>query len=1174
MKTLITTILKIFAVATLLLSSAVFADAASFDSNPSDNTGIVSIHAGNNSCNDCGGDDDSVSVNINNPGDSIEITVFTDFMATRGSSDEVRNARVVYETRNKENQSGSSYTFRSTLKAENASSRSDTSRVTGLPNSYKIEYLRGHIENDHGVTDPDVCNSAYDYRVNTSSNIFASGGQYLGDLGNEGGSWCAQGTVVVVYKITNTTTIDIDPVIDLEVDTEGESNITTNSVELEGELASGDDANVWFVLGTSSGLRCSDNSGRYNVSGSYDSGDSFDKYVSGLSADTRYYYRACAEQDGETSEGTRRDFITEYDVAVDPYTYTWQEGDWGACNSNRETRTVQCVRNPGNVPVSSSYCTGQMPDTVRYGCDDGGEDLRVYTRNPSRVYESSARFNGEIIAGETRNVYFVYGTTASEVRCSNGYASKARPTNWELNLSTGDRYFADVSGLYKNREYHYRACATNDGFIAEGSLESFNTGGGSNGGDLPIATTEDERNVEKTSAELNGNINMNSVNDGDVFFVWGTDKSDVENASSENRYNDVRTDGEKIDKRKIRDDFDGEKDFELTVTSLDEDETYYYRICVEYEDYTNKDRLECGLVERFDTDGNSSAGNADVETDSPDIRNNSVTLNGNISNVDEDYLVYFTISETSSVSCENDFPLIVDEVNRSESFELKIEKEILEEDTYHYRACAVNEDGDVISGNRESFTLDYDDSRNIIIQTDNPQSVTQTTAEMCGDLVEDGGSSRKTWFELRPASGGVFTRSKVSQRREGEFCERVSRLDQNTSYLYRACTETKCAPTRTFRTLGAAAPTGTRPVISTLAPTDIRSNYAKLNSYYLGNGASGRCWFNYGRTQSLGKRSNGIYTTSAGAGSCNHNFTGLASGVQYCVQAVIETQYGTDVGSTQCFTTPRVVTTGGPVVVRPVVTVVEEDETEIDLSSLGLGLSLVRLEIDNDEEVVTRGENVEYLIEWENISELDLTDLQLRIEIPQEIQITDTSRGRLDQDTNTIFFTINDLDGADFSRSIPGDRGEMTVSGVVGRGTIGNLLTAEAEIAYDNPVNDAQENARDFDLDEYGAQIAGVTASVFGLANITFLGWLVIVLGLFIIFLVARWLYLEREEMRAQAYLGGGYGGAPRYDNGGYNIPPAGGYQNPVPRYDAPPAPLAAPGEQYNDGYEAYRPNR
>ena len=229
----------------------------------------------------------------------------------------------------------------------------------------------------------------------------------------------------------------------------------------------------------------------------------------------------------------------------------------------------------------------------------------------------------------------------------------------------------------------------------------------------------------------------------------------------------------------------------------------------------------------------------------------------------------------------------------------------------------------------------------------------------------------------------------------------------------------------------------------------------------------------------------------------------------------------------------------------------EDDDEEIDLSLLGLGLSLVRLEIDNDTDFVTQGETVRYVVEWENISELDLEDLDLKISLPSELEVTNISRGRLDVGNNAVYYTIDDLE--------EGRNGSMTVSGIIDSGVAGNLLTAEAELAYDNPVNGAQENAKDFDLDEYSA--SALTASIFGLGNVSFLGWLVILLGLAIIFLIARWMYLEREDMRAQAYAG-------RYQRGAAPMYPPQGYQQPPVAQQQPP--VAQPQEYY----EPYRPNR
>lgn len=330
-------------------------------------------------------------------------------------------------------------------------------------------------------------------------------------------------------------------------------------------------------------------------------------------------------------------------------------------------------------------------------------------------------------------------------------------------------------------------------------------------------------------------------------------------------------------------------------------------------------------------------------------------------------------------------------------------------------------------------------------------------------------------------------------------------------------------------------------------PTNVQTNSARLNSTYVTNANSGTCYFEYGRTAALGSQTVS-YNVGAGYGTCTHNFTQLASSQNYCVRAVISTQYGTDRGETKCFSTltPNTSTTTTRVVV-----VEEDDDEEIDLSLLGLGLSLVRLEIDNDTDFVTQGETVRYVVEWENISELDLEDLDLKISLPSELEVTNISRGRLDVGNNAVYYTIDDLE--------EGRNGSMTVSGIIDSGVAGNLLTAEAELAYDNPVNGAQENAKDFDLDEYSA--SALTASIFGLGNVSFLGWLVILLGLAIIFLIARWMYLEREDMRAQAYAG-------RYQRGAAPMYPPQGYQQPPVAQQQPP--VAQPQEYY----EPYRPNR
>lgn len=1138
MKNIITTITKTLAVASLILMGSVsFANAASFDTNPSDNTGITSIIEG--TCNDCGGQQTQISVDIDNPGDDVFVTVFTDFMARRGSSETVEDAEAYYDVRNVSNQSASSYTFQTRLDAPNAGSISDTVRVNGLPSSYKIDFVAGHIENTHG--NEDGCPSEYDYFVNVGNDLFDGSGDYLGDLTTIGNSWCAQGTVAVKYRITNTETVIVDN-DDLEVQTNNASNVTDESAQLNGRIIDGGSfSDVWFAFTDGGTPSCSNSSIEYPVNGTYDNGDNVDLDIDNLDDDTLYRYQLCAFKNGQTVSGGPKTFVTDRtDIIINPpedaVIITLPESNVNTTSAvlnglvsegnnidvffaiSDDGSTPDCSdsgqiinANGGNADENETFnkpIFGLNPGTFyRYrACGfDGGtlvsasneesfttptivveDDIAVQTNSPD-VGSVSAQLNGLVLEGENLDTYFRYTTNGSTPNCINN----GTLINAGSNDDAGNSFDATIS-VTEGATYRYIACGEKDGDVTAGEVRTFTIDDSGNpGGDsLPTATTDNPDEVEEDSAELNGRIRMNDFDNGIVFYAYGQNESLIDDVDIDyDSYNDANAneDGDDFQVVRVDDDNDesGSQNYPEDISNLDEDERYYYRICVEYDN--NGDTLECGAVKDFETDRESN--------------NNS------------------------------------------------------------------------------------DDDDDVEIQTESPRNVTQTSAEMCADLREDGGSSIETFFQFRASGQNAFTVSPSRDRSEGNYCERVAGLSPNTNYQYRACTREGCGDIRTFRTQGTNVPTGIEPIIVTDNPTNVRSNSATLNSTYVANAPTGTCYFEYGRTASLGRVTRSYDV--AGFGACTHNFTQLAANTQYCVRAVIETRFGTDRGATRCFNTQPGVVIGTPTPTpRPpvVITVTEDDDDDIDLSSLGLGLSLVRLDIDNNEEVVSNGERVEYLVSWQNISELDLDDLGMTVRIPDEIQVTDISRGRLDADTNTIYFTIDDLRGADFDDEIEGESGSMTVEGIVGRGSVGDLVTAEAELAYDNPVNDAQENARDYDVDEYGTQVAGVTASVFGLANITLLGWLVILLGLFIVFLVARWLYLEREELRAQAYVTGGY--RPNYiapapnapqNYGGYaQVPPAQpNYGQPQGYAPVAQAPVAQPPQQAQDAYyEPYRPNR
>lgn len=209
--------------------------------------------------------------------------------------------------------------------------------------------------------------------------------------------------------------------------------------------------------------------------------------------------------------------------------------------------------------------------------------------------------------------------------------------------------------------------------------------------DEPDVDTKSARDIQDDSAELRGEVDMNDFNNGIVFFVYGQDESKIEDVERDyDEYSDVNNDEEDDDFEvvKVDSDLDGDDTYEEEVSGLEDDEEYFFVICVEYEDEDNDETLECGDLEDFDTDDNGSSSNdeePDVETDSAgDIEDNSAELRGSVDMNDFDNgIVFFVWGED-----EDD----IDDVD--------------DEDSY----SDINEDGDDIQKDIVDSNFDGDDN--------------------------------------------------------------------------------------------------------------------------------------------------------------------------------------------------------------------------------------------------------------------------------------------------------------------------------------------------------------------------------------------------------------------------------------------------------------------------------
>ncbi|MFN3692682.1 MAG: hypothetical protein ACK4SL_01110 [Candidatus Paceibacteria bacterium] len=242
----------------------------------------------------------------------------------------------------------------------------------------------------------------------------------------------------------------------------------------------------------------------------------------------------------------------------------------------------------------------------------GNQSGVVTTGGATHKGSGDVEFRGSARPGSTQSkVWFEFGPNRS--------LSYSTPKLSLGNSSNNTRNFTGYAYDLGRGTYYYRAVLEDRrGNVYEGAIQTITVSSGSTSyyddwwdrydtwndddEDIPDVQTNSARNVTSSRAELRGEVDMRDTENGIVFFVYGEDEDQVEDAADEDRYSDIDTDNEDLQKVKVASNFDDEDDFYAVVTGLNDDTDHYFRICVEYEDEDNDDHLECGDVESFDTD--------------------------------------------------------------------------------------------------------------------------------------------------------------------------------------------------------------------------------------------------------------------------------------------------------------------------------------------------------------------------------------------------------------------------------------------------------------------------------------------------------------------------------------------------------------------------------------------
>lgn len=230
-------------------------------------------------------------------------------------------------------------------------------------------------------------------------------------------------------------------------------------------------------------------------------------------------------------------------------------------------------------------------------------DMTVRTDSATHVDDDHGTITGhaDLNGSNYADVWFEYGTQSSNLSKS---TSRIRMDDDEGDLVD---FESKLTGLDDDRTYYYRAVARDDdGHTVRGSVKNFRTDDtyttSDDSGDEPNATTRTADAVGKYSATLNGAVDMNDFNNGTVFFVYGTSKSDVADADSFDSYTDIDESGDDLRKEKVDGSLDGTSSYWLYVSDLDRGTRYYYAIGVSYEDDSGDSHTRLGSVRDFITE--------------------------------------------------------------------------------------------------------------------------------------------------------------------------------------------------------------------------------------------------------------------------------------------------------------------------------------------------------------------------------------------------------------------------------------------------------------------------------------------------------------------------------------------------------------------------------------------
>ena len=536
----------------------------------------------------------------------------------------------------------------------------------------------------------------------------------------------------------------------------------------------------------------------------------------------------------------------------------------------------------------------------------------------------------------------------------------------------------------------------------------------------PGVETVASTGVTESSATINGRVTTNGTS-GDVWFEWGDNPSNLYRTTAVQQFSG---------------DYDTANYFAI-LSGLDSNYTYYYRAVAR-----NDSGIVYGIVSSFTT----SEATPSASTYKPDattysavnVDTDSAMLRGEVSpnGLDTDYWFAWgtSMSNLSHATPVRHVAGSSGTVNFDETI-----YGLHDSTLYYFRVVAENDKG------LDYGTLLYFNTDNLgssgsedrpDVTTLSARNVDADSATLRGE-VDPNGLDTDFWFEwgddrydlneetsIRDVDGDVSTKS---------FSISIYDLDPDETYYYRAVAENSegidRGSTLSLRTDEDGSGSGDAPDATTLLASGIGSTSALLNGAVDPNGLDTEAWFEWGT--SIYSLSRNTSVQSLGDGTSEKStyaaLTGLQPNTIYYFRVVAENSDGIDRGSTFSLrtigTTAPVTTsssagtgstaatkstssttsTSGPLspsdIIARIVAAFRGKPTTTDVLSISL---------DADTKKAGSGE-IEYTITYGNGTEETLTDAQLIVDIPKELEFVEAKPKEDAEGINGIAFDLGTI---------------------------------------------------------------------------------------------------------------------------------------------------------------------